>query len=229
MQLDGGDSLASSSTISISDNELTFNYSSAPDDSFISRASVLSEESEGTCGEQQQISVVTGVTTHQWDCSPPVWYEQHQKRPATLPSSRQTVRRDNRLLVGSELPSFSAPNCRSIAPKLRNFAEDMKMRSITVALCSESWEQASNKKFQKEVERLLEVEGLKMVSNPRKYRRGGGVCIVADLTKVDIQPLDIPNPNNLEVVFAIVTPKNGGIIKKIITFALYSPPRSKRK
>ena len=103
------------------------------------------------------------------------------------------------------------------------------MRSITVALCSESWEQASNKKFQKEVERLLEVEGLKMVSNPRKYRRGGGVCIVADLTKVDIQPLDIPNPNNLEVVFAIVTPKNGGIIKKIITFALYSPPRSKRK
>ena len=63
-----------------------------------------------------------------------------------------------------------------------------------------------------EVERLLEEEGLKMVSNPRKYKRGGGVCIVADLTKVDFQPLDIPNPNNLEIVFAIVTPKNGGII-----------------
>ena len=71
----------------------------------------------------------------------------------------------------------------------------------------ESWEQA-NKKFQKEVERLLEVEGLKMVSNPRIYSRGGGVCIVADLTEVDIQPLDIPNPNNLEIVFAIMTPKN---------------------
>ena len=68
-----------------------------------------------------------------------------------------------------------------------------------------------------------------MVSNPRINSRGGGVCFVADLTKVDIQPLDIPNPNYLEIVFAIVTPKNEGIIKKSITFALYSPPRSKRK
>ena len=103
------------------------------------------------------------------------------------------------------------------------------MSSIGVALCSESWKQTNNKKFQKEVERLLEVEGLKMISNPRKYRRGGGVCIVADLTKVDIQPLDIPNPHNLEIVFAIVTPRNCGLFKQIITFALYSPPKSKRK
>ena len=70
---------------------------------------------------------------------------------------------------------------------------------------------------------------MKMISNPRKYRRGGGVCIVANLTKVDIQPLDIPNPHNLEIVFAIVTPKKCAVIKQIITFALYSPPKSKRK
>ena len=82
---------------------------------------------------------------------------------------------------------------------------------------------ARNLGNKKEVERLLEVEGLKMVSNPRKYRRGGGVCIVADFTKVVIQPLDIPNPHNLEIVFAIVTPKIFRLIKQIITLALYSP------
>ena len=61
-----------------------------------------------------------------------------------------------------------------------------------------------------------------MVINPRKYRRGGGVCIVADLSKVTIQPIDIPNPHNLEIVFALVKPKVPGIIKEIICFALYS-------
>ena len=68
-----------------------------------------------------------------------------------------------------------------------------------------------------------------MVSNPRKHRRGEGVCILADLTNVDIKPLDIPNPHNLEIVFAIVTPKICGLIKQIITFDLYSPPKCKHK
>jgi hypothetical protein len=100
---------------------------------------------------------------------------------------------------------------------------------VPVALCSETWEKTTNKKYQKEVERLLETKGLGMVSNPRKYRRGGGVCIIADLSKVTIQPIDIPNPHNLEIVFSLVKPKVPGAIKEIITFALYSPPRSKRK
>ena len=41
--------------------------------------------------------------------------------------------------------------------------------------------------------------------------------------------MDIPNPHNLEIVFALVKPKNPGIIKEIITFFFYSPPRSKKK
>ena len=68
------------------------------------------------------------------------------------------------------------------------------MRSIDVALCSETWEKSSNKRFQKKVENLLEMKGLKMISNPRKYQRGGGVCIIADLTKVYIQAVEVSNP-----------------------------------
>ena len=44
LQLDGVDSLASSSTRSISDNELTFSYSIAPDNSFVNQASALRQE-----------------------------------------------------------------------------------------------------------------------------------------------------------------------------------------
>ena len=76
---------------------------------------------------------------------------------------------------------------------------------------------------------MLELRGLKMISNPRKYRRGGGVAIVADLSKVTLQPLDIPNPHNLEIVWALARPKIPGPIKHIICFALYSPPKSRKK
>ena len=103
------------------------------------------------------------------------------------------------------------------------------MRSLGVALCTETWQQSTNQKYQKEVERMLELRGLKMVSNPRKYKRGGGVAIVADLSQVSIQPLEIPNLHNLEIVWALVRPKVPGPIKQIITFAFYSPPRSRKK
>ena len=203
--------------------------SSYLDDSFASQGSLLSQESEGCC-ERQDIEVVTGVFCHPLtDVPAPAWHEWIQPRAARLPPVRKTVRRDSRLLLGSQLPAFSAPNCRSLAPRLRSFAEDMQMRSIGISLCSETWEQKSNKKYQKEVERLLELKGLKMISNPRKYRRGGGVAIVADLSKVTLQPLDIPNPHNLEIVWALARPKIPGPIKQIICFALYSPPRLRKK
>ena len=70
----------------------------------------------------------------------------------------------------------------------------MQLRDLSVALCSETWEKTTNKKYQIEVERILELKGLKMISNTRKYRRGGGVAIIADIAKVTIQSLDVPNP-----------------------------------
>ena len=97
-----------------------------------------------------------------------------------------------------------------------------------MALCSKTWEQATNKKYQKGAEKILELKGLKIISNPRKYRRGGGVDIVADLSQVTIQALEISKPHNLEVVWALVKPKVPGPIKQIVTFAFYSPPRSRK-
>ena len=98
-----------------------------------------------------------------------------------------------------------------------------------MALCSETWEKSNNKKYQKNIEEMLEMKGLRMISNPRKYQRGGGVCIIANTTKVNIQAVETPNPDNVEAVFALVKPlAPSPQIKTIITFAFYCPPRSRK-
>ena len=193
-----------------------------------SQTSLLSETSDVNASHRPIRVVVSGRHQPAPQSSPPPWHEEYSRRPRDLPSARQTVRRDNRLLTGASLPVFSAPNCRSIGPKLNNIIEDMKLRSISCILASESWQKESSKKCQKEVERLIEMEGMKMISKPRKYRRGGGVCIIADISKVSISHLDIPS-GNLEIVWALLKPKEESIIKEIITFAFYLPPRSKMK
>ena len=226
VQLDGNASLNSESESATNDDEST-----SKDDDAIENESDDEGESENEENpeeienlqrdENYKIPVIIGAR--------PTPEETYIPRPPNLPTSRKTIRQDQRLETGATLPSFSAPNCRSLGPKLNNFQEDMQMRSIDVALCSETWEKSSNKRFQKKVENLLEMKGLKMISNPRKYQRGGGVCIIADLTKVYIQAVEVSNPDNVEAVFAIVKPKTPSEIKEIITFAFYSPPRSKKK
>ena len=104
----------------------------------------------------------------------------------------------------------------------------MKLRSISCILSSETWQQDSSKKFQKEVERMVELEGIKMIASPRKHRRGGEVCIIAGVTKVTISKLDI-HTGNLEIVWALVRQLQESVIKEIITFALYLPPASRMK
>ena len=102
------------------------------------------------------------------------------------------------------------------------------MRNIDCILASETWEKKSNKKQQREIERLFEMEGLKMISKARTYRRGGGVCILGNTNKIDIKYLDIPT-GNLEIVWALVKPRQESVVKEIIVFSFYLPPKSKMK
>ena len=67
-----------------------------------------------------------------------------------------------------------------------------------------------------------------MISKARKYRRGGGVCILADISKVFIKPLDI-NTGSLEIIWALINQHEGLVIKHIIVFSFYMPPRSRMK
>ena len=73
-------------------------------------------------------------------------------------------------------------------------------REISVALCSEVWEKANCKKQQFEIEKMLQMEGLKYISTPRTTKRGGGAAIVVNTEKFSLEKLEVNIPHKLEVV-----------------------------
>ena len=80
---------------------------------------------------------------------------------------------------------------------------------------------------------MLELDGLKYLpcgSRP-SGKRGGGVAILIDSTKLNIEKLQVNVPNNLEVLWTIVRPKElhqGSKFKEYIVCSLYSPPASRK-
>ena len=162
----------------------------------------------------------------------PAWHDTYI--PASHSKDRfiKTLKRDNKFSKISDLPVISVPNMRSIFPKLNNFIEDFRMRDISVVLCSETWHKEDKKKHKNDVERLLHMEGLKFLSNPRPPgKRGGGCAVIADLTKYSLERLDIPNTNRLEICWGILRPRNAQkcTIKEYILASFYCPPNSKKK
>ena len=143
--------------------------------------------------------------------------------------NRITVRRDNRLILGESLPIISVSNLRSLGPKLNSFKIDMKEREIGVSLLSEVWEQTECRKQQYEIEKMLQMDGLKYISTPRTQKRGGGAAIVANLEQFSLDKIEVIIPFKLEVVWGLLRPKKKtSKVKEIIVVAFYSPPNSKK-
>ena len=97
---------------------------------------------------------------------------------------------------------------RSLSPKINNFKTDVLEREISIALLSEVWEKAKSKKHQFQFEKMFQMSGLKYISTPRMFKRGGGAAIVVDTSKFCIEKESIMIPNRLEVVWGIVRPKS---------------------
>ena len=78
---------------------------------------------------------------------------------------------------------------------------------------------------------MFELKGLKYISTPRPgTRRGGGAAIVVNTEKFLISKLNVAIPNNLEIVWGLVRPKEvTGKITKIIVCCFYCPPKSTKK
>ena len=164
---------------------------------------------------------------------PPAWYDEYIRPgfidPRQSKGNRITIKRDNRLVVGESLPTISVSNMRSLIPKISNFRNDMIVREISVALLSEIWEKVNCKKTQFEVEKMLQLNGLKYISTPRTTKRGGGAAIVVNLEKFTLEKIQILIPHNLEVVWGLMRPKKTtSKIREIIVAAFYSPPRSRK-
>ena len=92
------------------------------------------------------------------------------------PSSRKTIRRDNKKVQALTLPKIANFNVRSLFPKIGNFALDMKERESDISFLTEVWEKNEKKKHQHKLEELLEINGIKYISTPRPgAQRGGGL------------------------------------------------------
>ena len=127
------------------------------------------------------------------------------------------------------LPIVATYNLRSLAPKIQSLKNDVLERMIDLGFLQEIWEQSENKSHQFEIEKLLEIDGLQYISTPRpKNAQGksyGGAAMVVNTEKFTCEKLNIHIPNNLEVVWGLIKPKNpSAIFKKIIACSFYSPP-----
>ena len=187
--------------------------------------------------ENSQIPVhVSQYRQYQYSYSdqsdPPPWFDKHEQRDirkSESKSNRKTIRRDQKLLVGESLPIISVSNVRSLNPKIGNVKNDIFDRNISISILSEVWEKTNCQKYQFELEKMLQMDGLKYISTPRLTKRGGGAAIIVNLRKFSLEKISIHIPNNLEVVWGLVRPKKEtATIREIIVAAIYSPPHSKK-
>ena len=141
-----------------------------------------------------------------------------------------TVKRDNRCILASKLPTMFVTNHRSFFPKYRNFVDVMHTLDLTLGLHSEIWEDKEKKDHRDKIEEALEIEGIQYISNTRPDRRGGGAAISLMCDNFSLTKLDVLVPKNLEVVWGLVRPKKPTTdFKGIIVCSFYSVPHSKRK
>ena len=215
IQSDGNVTIMSgSSDISVSSDWLPYSNITILDDT-------QPEEDDNV---QQPIQVVTGNRTDGWNSDsllPGGWISK---------CNNITIKRDNRLLLGSKMPTIFVTNHRSFFPKINNFSEAMETLGLTLGLHSEIWEDMENKSHRNSIEEALELKGIQYISNPRPNRRGGGAAISLLPGDFTLTKLDLATPKNLEVVWGLVRPKKPTKeFKGIIVCSFYSVPHSKRK
>lgn len=235
LQLDGNLSCSDDSMSSSVSSIDTFEYFQDSDFYTTSEDSDYSTTDDiNTVEDEEQIKVVLNHTNHSIpSCQTPSWYDAHHTtQTCNRTPVRKTIRRDDRLEKSSGLPTIAVSNLRSLIPKIRNFARDIKEREISLALLTEVWEKKQKKKHIFEIDKLLYMEGLKYISTTRpSNKRGGGAAIVADLSKFSLEKLDVTIPHNLEIVWGMLRPKSEtkSGIREIIAVSFYSPPRSPKK
>ena len=139
----------------------------------------------------------------------------------------------DKITAALSLPTVATYNCRSLFPKIESLKTDLLERKIDCGFLVEIWEQKQNAEQKFEIEKMLELNGLQYISNPRPPNKKGvsygGAAIVVNLKKFSCEKLKIIIPGNLEVVWGLLRPKNPSAkFKKIVVCSFYSPPNKNR-
>ena len=134
----------------------------------------------------------------------------------------------DKITCALNLPAVATYNCRSIFPKLGNLKTDLKEREIDVGFMVEVWEKSENKNHQMEIERMLEMDGLKYISTARPSG-WGGAAIIVNQERYSLEKMNIFIPHNLEIIWGLLKPKSAEAkFKKIFLCSYYSPPNSRK-
>ena len=136
----------------------------------------------------------------------------------------------DKISASNNLPTVASYNCRSLFPKIESFKTDILERQIDVGFACEIWEKTENKVHRQEIEKMLELSGLKYISAPRpSTKNGGGAAIVVNCERFSCEKLNVIVPDGLEVVYGLLKPKCGTAkYKKIILCSFYSPPTRRK-
>ena len=128
-------------------------------------------------------------------------------------SDRRTHNRKDKISAALNLPIVATYNVRSLFPKIRNFKTDMLERRISVSFVSEIWQREDKKQHCVEIERMLEIDGLKYISTPRKPNSKGvsygGAALIVNQEKFTCDKIDVHIPQGIEAVWGLLKPKCG--------------------
>ena len=145
-------------------------------------------------------------------------------------SETQLNTKKSKIKTALNLPVVASYNCRSLFPKLGSMKTEIIERKLDCIFASEVWEQSENKEHLWEIEKMLEIDGLKYISKSRPAKnRGGGVALIVNLQKYSCERLNINTPKGLEAVWGLLKPKSSDAeIRNIIVCSFYSPPNNGR-
>ena len=152
--------------------------------------------------------------------------DMNKKKPKNDRAPMKNQHRLKNASVANHLPIVSVCNARSLFPKISNFKTDFFERSVDFSLCCEVWQKSESRFHKDEIEKMLELDGLKYFSTPRPHgKRGGGAAIIASTRNFQTEKLEIQIPHKLEIVWAVAKCKNKNAqFKNIILCSFYSPP-----
>ena len=113
--------------------------------------------------------------------------------------------------------------------KTESFSTQFKETDTHVALITEIWGKGSKKDLYK-IQELLQMDGIELLFDVRKDKRGGGTAVAVCSDSFSITRLNIRIPTGLEVTVAKIKSKQEDVNAfPIIVFSIYSSPRSKYK
>ena len=143
----------------------------------------------------------------------------------------KTIKRSNNLIEALSLPSLCNMNPRSLYNKIDEFHEFVQNEDIDALFMSESWERES-----KTLSEIINLEDYQVVSNVHQRKgQGGTPALVVNTRKYEVTNLTntlFPIKWGVEAVWAILTPKNMSIsrkVKRLACAAIYCKPGSKNK